>query len=118
MQTSVPATFFSWLKLDASKGHSMADTAPDVLAPLVEHILDDLAGLPAEQVADALAVAFARHCKDKFDAPGLERGFGYVDTTVKDKVLGEIEVRVTVFRKVPPVDRNRQYRPKEPEDVS
>jgi hypothetical protein len=96
----------------------MADTAPDVLAPLVEHILADLAGLPAEQVADALAVAFARHCKDKFDAPGLERDSGYVDTKVKDKVLGEIEVRVIVFRKIPPVDRNRQYRPKEPEDVS
>jgi hypothetical protein len=96
----------------------MLDTPPNELEPIIERLLE-LAHLSnPEAFADALAVAFARHCKDKFDAPGLERGYGYVDTVVKDKTLGTIEVRVTVFRKVPPVDRNRQYRSEETGEAS
>lgn len=99
----------AWLKPAYSEGPSMPDTPSDELEPLVEHILDDLSGLPSEHVADALAVAFARHCKAKFDAPGLERAYGYVDTVLKDEKLGDIEVRVTVFRKTPPVDRQKKH---------
>lgn len=96
----------------------MPNTPPNELEPIVEHLLE-LAHLSSpETFADALAVAFARHCKDKFDAPSLERSYGYVDTVVKDTMLGTIEVRVTVFRKVPPVDRNRQYRSEETDEAS
>lgn len=87
----------------------MPDTPRDELESTVAHILDDLSGLPAELVADALAVAFARHCKEKFDAPGLERAYGFVDVTLQDAKHGDIECRVTVFRKVPPVDRLRKH---------
>lgn len=99
----------SWLKPAYYEGPPMPDTPIEELEPTVAHILDDLSGLPAEHVADALAVAFARHCKDKFDAPGLERAYGFVDVTLQDQKLGPIECRVTVFRKVPPVDRIKKH---------
>jgi hypothetical protein len=112
MHPPAPATFFSWLKTPDHKESAMHDTPPNELEPIVERLLEQAHLFNPDVFADALAVAFARHCKDKFDAPGLERGYGYVDTVVTDKGLGEIEVRVTVFRKVPPVDR-RSYASKE-----
>lgn len=87
----------------------MPDTPPDQLEPLVDRLLE-LSHLDTpEAFADALAVAFARHCKEKFDAPGLERAYGFVDVTLQDQKLGPIECRVTVFRKVPPVDRMKTH---------
>lgn len=99
----------SWLKPAYYEGPPMHDTPRDELEPIVERLLELEHLYTPEAFADALAVAFARHCKAKFDAPGLERAYGFVDVTLQDAKLGDIECRVTVFRKVPPVDRLRKH---------
>lgn len=81
---------------DATNAH---DTATECL---VEHILDDLSGLPLEQVADALAIAFARHCQKHFQAPGPARSEAYVDTKVLS-AEGPLDVRVGLFVRIPTV---------------
>ena len=82
-----------------------------VLEHLVAKIMSVVAGDRPEAVADALGVAFARHCKAYFDAPGLTpgRAYGYVDTTVPDEKLGPMQVRVVTFWKNQGVDRTRKY---------
>lgn len=85
----------------------MADRPQEEIDPVVVEIMKLLEGRHPDLISDALAVALMRHVKAEYDVPRLDSPDAFVDTTLADSVLGAMEVRLAIFRKIPPVDKKR-----------
>lgn len=87
----------------------LAEDPLPIAHALVERILETVKDHPAEEAADALGIAFAEHIKRSFDVPRLGCDYAFVETTMEDKELGTMNVRVVLSRQIPDVDRQRKY---------
>lgn len=87
----------------------LAEDPLPIAHALVERILETVKDHPAEEAADALGIAFAEHIKRSFDVPRLGCDYAFVDTTMEDKELGTMNVRVVLSRQIPDVDRQRKF---------
>lgn len=96
----------------------LAEDPLPIAHALVERILETIKDHPAEEAADALAIAFAEHVKRSFNVPRLGCDYAFVDTTLEDKELGTMAIRVVMSRQIPEVDRQRKFvEPEGPPDA-